>query len=63
MNMKKIIKKYQLSTTDDEENYETDYPIDPDKPPPSSAAQIDIALPSSISALPIVATKAQFSRC
>ena len=37
--------KYQLSTTGDEENNETEDPIAKTKPPPSSAEQMGKALP------------------
>ena len=52
--------KYQLITTDDEENDETEDPIEPAKQSPSVAAQIETALFLSIAVLPIVAKKFQF---
>ena len=46
------------STTDNEENDETEDPIDPDKPSPSDVAKIETDLQSLIVAVPIVAIKA-----
>ena len=54
--------KYQLITTDDEENDETEDPIEPAKQSPSVAAQIETALFLSIAVLPIVAKNSSFSR-
>ena len=48
--------KYQLITTNDEENDETEDPIGTSKQSPSVAAQIETAFFLSISVLPIVAT-------
>ena len=53
-----IIPKYHISTTSDEENYETEDPIETTKPSPSVVTQNDTDLPSPIDAVPIVATRA-----
>ena len=53
----------QLSTTDYEENDLTEDPIDSDKPSTSDAAQIETSLPSPISEVFIVSTKAPFFKC
>ena len=49
---------HQLSTTDDDEIYQTEYPIKPSKKSPISVTQIETILFSFISAFPIVATEA-----
>ena len=49
--------KYQLIIAEDEENYETEYPIETAKQSPNSAAKIETALFSSFAAVPIVANK------
>ena len=49
---------WNLSTTNGKENDETEDPIDPDKPSFSAVEQIETYLPSPISAVPTVATKA-----
>ena len=54
---------YELSTTDYEENDLTEDPIDSDKPSTSDAAQIETSLPSPISEVFIVSTKAPFFKC
>ena len=48
---------YQLSTTYDESNDETEDPIEPEKQSPRFAAQIEIDLFSSTDAVSIVVTK------
>ena len=63
MMMNDIFQKYQLISTNDEENDETEYPIDPDKPSHGATAQIDTDIPSPIAAVPIVATKAPVFKC
>ena len=49
---------YQLSTTDNESNDETEDTIDSDKPAPIYVAQIVTYITSPIAAVPIVVTKA-----
>ena len=52
--------KYQLSTTDYEENDETEDPIDLAKPLPSDTEKVEKYTPSPIATVPIVATKAPY---
>ena len=47
---------WNLSTTDDEENDETEYPIETNKPTPSASAQTKTDIPSPIDAVLIVTT-------
>ena len=48
---------WNLNTTDDEENDDTKDPFETAKPSPSELVQIETALSSHISAVPIVASK------
>ena len=48
---------WNLSTTNDVKNDETEDSIDPAKQPSSAAAKIETALPSPISSVPIFVTK------
>ena len=50
--------KYQLSTTDDEENDETEYPIEKSEPSPSVTAPNEKDRPSHIDAVPLFVTVA-----
>ena len=54
MMTKNDFRYYQLSTTADEENDETEYPIDPDKKSPSVTYRIETDLASPIAEVYII---------